>query len=154
MSVKLYSTAISAFLSQTLWSEYLLWRYWLWCSARVPILRAFTYSAPPTMTEITPVTVTFLAKEIRGGLNCQGRHPYTCPGESYRPVDTNPGWFYISVRRFSRSHGADPCHAKFARHSRRQRDLHVQVTGILLDSFLSPCKDRQYANSPQYPHSP
>jgi hypothetical protein len=64
MSVKLYST-ISAFLSQTLWSEYLLWRYWLWCSARVPILRAFTYSAPPTMIGITPVTVTFLAQEIR-----------------------------------------------------------------------------------------
>src|SRR5258708_5743870 len=26
------------------------------------------------MTGITPVTVTFLAKEIPGGLNCQGRH--------------------------------------------------------------------------------
>jgi hypothetical protein len=25
---------------------------------------------------------------------------------------------------------------------------------ILLDSFLSPCKDQPYANSPQYLHSP
>jgi hypothetical protein len=30
----------------------------------------------------------------------------------------------------------------------------VRGTGILLDSFLSPCKDLHYANSPQYPHSP
>jgi len=37
---------------------------------------------------------------------------------------------------------------------RRQRDLRVRATGISLDSFLPPCKDRQHANSPQYPHSP
>jgi hypothetical protein len=42
----------------------------------------------------------------------------------------------------------------FAHNPKRQRDLHVRGTGILLDSFLSPCKDLHYANSPQYPHSP
>jgi hypothetical protein len=38
----------------------------------------------------------------------------------------------------------------------RDKDLIASSThlAILLDSFLSPCKDRHYANSPQYPHSP
>src|ERR1700676_1881557 len=91
-----------------------------------------------------------LSRDKRSGV--KKLHGPFCPAENGRTkwMATTSGKFRQAMAEASRP----PCHANLRDVPEGSGTFTSGEPESYLDSFLSPCKDLHYANSPQYPHPP